>query len=255
MRRSVMRACAEIRTAARLFTRHQPVIPSMVALALIIPVYLWIGGVVAHRPVTYAPAIGLDAMVPVRPQWSLVYLSLFLAPLLADFVVHQPPYVRRVVHAFLAIWLLAYVFFLALPTRGPWVPDPIPGNGFQDWLLRAIHSSDVHYNCFPSLHVAQCVLASLACWRIHRGVGAFALLWAGLVGISTLYTKQHYVLDVLGGAVLAFCSYLVFLRPYPRESTPEGERSVAPILAAGAVATYGCIVAILWIAFRAGLTP
>jgi membrane-associated phospholipid phosphatase len=74
-----------------------------------------------------------------------------------------------------------------------------------------------------------------------------------LVGVSTLYTKQHYVLDVFSGALLAYVAYCVFVRSYPREATPEQERRLAPHLAIGAVGTYGLMLAIMWIAYLNGV--
>lgn len=242
------------RAAARLFTRRQPVTVSMVALALIIPLYLFIGGALIPGRTVYAPAIWLDLELPVQPSWSVIYLSLFLAALLPVFVVHQQELVRRTVNAFLAIWLVAYVFFLVYPTIGPRPMAKVLGDDFSSWLLQSIYSSDFRYNCLPSLHVAQCVLAALVCAQVHRGVGAAAGLWAGMVGVSTVYTKQHYILDVVTGALLAYLAYRVFLRGYAREATPEVERRLAPLLALGAVGTYGIIVGIMWIAYKNGVT-
>jgi membrane-associated phospholipid phosphatase len=82
---------------------------------------------------------------------------------------------------------------------------------------------------------------------VHRGVGVVAGVWAFFVGVSTLYTKQHYILDVIAGAFLAYAAYLVFLRSYPREAIPESERRLAPVLALGAFGTYGLAVAGLWL--------
>lgn len=242
-----------IRAAARLFTRKQPVTISMVALGLVIPLYLFIPhGILPGRAV-YMPAIWLDHSLPVEPVWSFVYLSLFLAALLPAFVVHQQELVRRTVNAYLAVWIVAYVFFVAYPTIGPRPAGHIIGDEFSAWMLRSIYASDVRYNCFPSLHVAQCFLAALVCAHIHRGVGIVAGLWAALVGISTLYTKQHYVLDVISGALLAYIAYCVFLHGYPREATPDFERRLAPYLALGAVGTYGLLVVIMWIAYLNGV--
>lgn len=241
------------RAAARLFARPQPVTISMVALGLIIPLYLFIGWEFVPGRTVYVPAVWLDYALPVEPAWSVVYLSLFLAALLPAFVVHQQELLRRTVNAYLATWLVAYIFFVAYPTIGPRPSGNAIGDGFSGWLLQTIYSSDVRYNCFPSLHVAQCFLAALVCNRIHRGVGVVAGVWAALVGISTLYTKQHYVLDVVSGALLACVAYRVFLRGYPREATPELERRLAPHLALGAVATFGLMVGIMWIAYLNGV--
>ena len=154
----------------------------MVALALIIPGYLVIGASATDRTM-HVPALALDRALPVEPAWSLIHPSLFLAALLPVFVLHQQDLIRRTVLAYLMAWLVAYAFFLAYPTIGP-RPSKVAGEGFFPWLLQSIYSSDVRYNCFPSLHVAQCFLAALACHRVHRGVGAAAGLWAALVGVS-----------------------------------------------------------------------
>jgi membrane-associated phospholipid phosphatase len=228
------------RQVAGIFTRPQPVTIPMVALFAIIPFYLFIGGAMPGRTL-HAPELALDRALPLLAPWSVVYGSLFCAALLPVFVVHQQELIRRTVLAYLAAWLFAYACFLAYPTIAPQHPKVV-GGGFSDWALRVIWESDVPRNCCPSLHVAQCFLASLVCYRVHRGVGAVTGVWAFLVGLSTLYTKQHYVVDVIGGAALAYAAYLVFLRGYPREATPELERRLAPLLALGAFATYGLMV-------------
>ena len=240
----------EWRALVALMLRPQPVTLEMVALFAIIPVYLVIGGWV-QGGVVHVPEIALDRMIPVRPEWSVIYGSLFLAVLLPAFVVHQQELVRRTILGFLAMWLFSYACFLSYPTIGP-RPTEVPGDGFFAWLLRAIYDSDVRYNCFPSLHVAQCFLAALACHRVHRGLGAVALSWASAVGISTLYTKQHYVLDVVAGMALAFVAYRIFIRDYPREAIPERERRFAPPLAMCAVGIYALMVAGLWIMYALG---
>ena len=238
------------REIAEVMRRPQPVTLPIVALFAIIPLYLYIGSVVSGG-VVHVPEVALDRMLPVQPAWSLVYLSLFLAALLPVFVVHQPELVRRTVLAFLFVWLFSYACFLAYPTIGP-RPDKVAGEGFLVWLLKQIYAADVRYNCLPSLHVAQCFLAAFAAYRVHRGVGAVAALWASLVATSTLFTKQHYVLDVAGGIALASIAYVIFLRTYPRGATPERERRLAPALAACAFGAYGSIVAILWLAYAIG---
>jgi len=239
------------REAAALFGRPQPVTIPMVALATIMPFYLYIGHLVRGGPV-HVPAIALDRAIPVEPAWAPVYLSLFLAAILPAFVLHQQELIRRTVLAWLAVWLVAFVFFMAWPTVGTRPPE-VPGDGFLDWVLRTIYASDAPYNCFPSLHVAQCFLAAFACSRVHRGVGLAAGVWAFAVGLSTLFTKQHYVADVIGGAVLAFLGYLAFIRSFPRVPESAPECRLAPILAVGAAAVYAVMVGVMWLAYSLGV--
>jgi len=220
----------------------------MVLLFATIPGYLVIADIVADAA-TAAPALALDRALPVQPVWSVVYLSLFLAALLPIFVVHQQDLIGRVVRAFLFAWWSAFAIFLLYPTHAT-IPLDYHEQGFFPAVLGAIYDSDAQYNCFPSLHVAQCYLAALTCWRVHRGVGAATITWATLVALSTLFTKQHYVVDVIGGGALAGIAYLIFLRSYPREATPEAERRLAPLLALGAFALYGVMVIGFWLIWR-----
>ena len=125
------------------------------------------------------------------------------------------------------------------------------GEGFAVWGLRFLYQADPPYNCFPSLHVAHSFVSALACWRVHRGVGIAATFCAALVGLSTLYTKQHYILDVLAGILLAAIAYVLFLRGHRREDVPELDRRVAPLLSVGvggivavAVGCYGVAYAL-----------
>jgi hypothetical protein len=95
--------------------------------------------------------------------------------------------------------------------------------------------------------VAHSFVSALTCYRVHRGVGIAATLGAALVAVSTLYTRQHYILDVIAGILLASVSYLLFLRSYPRADIPELDRRLAPVLAAGSVVTIGLGVVCFWV--------
>ena len=237
----------------KVMTRPQPVTVPMVALFSIVPLYLYIGSLTEGR-ILHVPELALDRALPLVPAWSLVYGSLFLAALLPVFVVHQQELVRRTINGFLAIWLFSFACFLAYPTVAS-RPEEYVGEGFAAWGLRLIYSADHRYNCFPSLHVAQCFLAALACSRVHRGVGAVACVWAALVGVSTLYTKQHYVLDAIAGAVIGCVAYAVFLRSYACEAVPEIERRLAPVLALCAAGVYALFVGIFWLLYMMGVEP
>jgi membrane-associated phospholipid phosphatase len=243
----------EWRVVAEIMTRPQPVTVPMVLLFAILPFYLVIGAAVSGGPV-HIPELPLDRDIPVAPGWSLVYGSLFLAAVLPVLVVHQREHVDRTIRAFLWVWLVGYVCFFFYPTASS-RPAQVPGDGFGDWGLRVIYSSDFRYNCLPSLHVAQCFLAALTCGRVHRGVGAVAMVWASLVAISTLFTKQHYILDVVTGVMLAYAAYAIFIRGYAREAIPQRERRYAPALALGAAGVYAIILAIFFVLYSMGAQP
>ena len=105
-------------------------------------------------------------------------------------------------------------------------------------------------NCFPSLHVAHAFVSAFACWHVHRSVGVGLGVWAFLIGLSTLFTKQHYALDVIAGIVLASIAYGVFLRRPPPETVREFDRCVAPYVVLMFAYAYGLTLAGFWLAYR-----
>jgi membrane-associated phospholipid phosphatase len=105
----------------------------------------------------------------------------------------------------------------------------------------------------PARADAWAFVAALTCYRVQHGVGLVALHWAAIIGVSTLYTKQHYVVDVVAGIAIAYAAYLLFLRGYPREAIAETDRRLGPKRALRALWLYSAVVAFLW-AYRFAVT-
>jgi membrane-associated phospholipid phosphatase len=229
--------------------RPYPVSVPMVALVSLVPFYLVIADLTRRRMV-HAPALPWDRALPVQPGWALVYGSLYLFLIvLPVFVVRQREQIRQAVAAYLLVWITAYVCFLIYPTEAP-RPAVVLGKGFVIWGLRHLYTADPPYNCFPSIHVAHSFVSAMACYRVHRRVGIAATLCAFLVALSTLFAKQHYIVDVLAGMLLAGVAYVLFLRARPRDAIPELDRRLAPVFAAGTVMIVGTALACFWLAYR-----
>ncbi len=240
--------------AVQSLTRPYPVTLSMVALLLLVPFYIFIAELMSGRTL-HAPVLSLDRSIPLRPAWAVVYGSLYIFVIVVPvLVVREGEHIRRTFRAYLMVWIIAYACFLVYPTVAP-RPDAVIGEGFAVWSLRFLYSADPPYNCFPSLHVAHSFVSAMTCYRLHRGVGAVAALCASLIGLSTLYTKQHYILDVAAGTLLACVAYVVFLRGYPREKVPELDHRLAPVLAVGVIGFVGLAFVCFWVAYRRGVIP
>jgi membrane-associated phospholipid phosphatase len=234
---------------AETLTRPYRVTLPMVVLVLLVPVYLFIPDLTPVDTL-HAPELSLDGLLPLRPVWSLVYGALYaFLIVLPVLVVRQEEQIRRTVFAYLTVWIAAYVCFLLYPTVAP-RPETVYGEGFGLWGLRFLYDSDPPYNCFPSLHVAHSFVSALTCYRLHRGLGLFAILCALLVGLSTLYTKQHYVLDVVAGILLACAAYMVFLRKLSRTNIPDLHRRLAPPVALGLMVTIGLALALVRVVYE-----
>jgi len=222
---------------------------SMVLLVALVPLYIMIPEFLPPRT-RHVPELALDHVLPLIPSWAVVYGALYLfLILLPVFVVRQDQLIQRTVYAYLLVWITSYIFFFVVyPTAAP-RPAKVIGEGFAMWGLRALYSSDPPYNCFPSIHVAHSFVSALACGRVHRRLGIIATICAMIVAVSTVFTKQHYVLDVIAGGFLALVAYSIFLRGYASEQVPEFDRRVAPALALCVSAVVAVGLTASWLAY------
>jgi membrane-associated phospholipid phosphatase len=221
---------------------------ALVLLLAIVPVYILIPEFLDGRTL-HRPALAIDRILPVQPAWALVYGSLYLfLILLPVLLVRDVGELRAAAHAYLAVWLTSYVAFMAYPTVAM-RPATVVGSGFLAASLRLLYSADTRFNCFPSLHVAHSFVSAFVCRRVHRGVGDLALGAATLVALSTLFTKQHYALDVIAGVLLAAIAARLFLPRSTVTATQRLERPVAPLLAGLLVSAMALLVVVTWIAY------
>ncbi len=237
------------RAVGQALTRPYPVTAPMVLLLCLVPVYL----VIARRArvgAAHVPALSLDRLLPLEPAWAVVYGALYVwliaTPVL---VVQQRELIRRTVWAYVTVWSVSYVCFLVYPTVAP-RPDTVAGDEFAAWGLRVLYDADPPYNCFPSIHVAHSFVSALACHRVHRSLGRAAVVIASLVALSTLFTKQHYVADVIAGIALALAANAMFLRNYSRANISATDSRLAPALALCAAGVVAVGLACAWLVYR-----
>lgn len=236
------------RAVAQTLTRPYRVTIPMVILVMLVPLYLVIARAIEARPL-HAPVSRLDVLFPLQPVWALVYGALYMFLIvLPVLVIRQEEHIRRTVFAYLMVWIASYVCFVVYPTGAP-RPARVIGDGFAVWGLKFLYDADPPFNCFPSIHVAHSFVSAFACHRVNRRVGTAALVGACLVALSTLFTKQHYVADVVAGITLAAAANVVFLRGYPREKIPALDTRVAPSVAVATLGVIGLGVASFWAAY------
>lgn len=225
------------------------------AFMFLLPMYFLIGRWTEAGP-HYQPFIWLDRVMPLTPAWIGVYASLYMcAFLLPLVVVRGNELFRQAMKAYLFVMIASYIGFWLYPTIAP-LTEKETVNGFAEWSLQLMYDIDQPYGCFPSLHVAYAFVGALACYRMHRGVGIVATAWSVLIGLSTVYTKQHFVVDAIAGGALGLAAYWLFLKDRPREPVQDVDRRMAPRRASYVVAAYLVAIGVFWIAYQLGLgTP
>lgn len=166
----------------------------------------------------------IDNCFPVVPFFVIIYWYSYLFwgfAILATALTEKHNFINMVI-SMLVVEAIGFIIYIAFPTYLDRAKEGLldigKQPGFCNWLLSttyALDGGEFGHNLFPSFH---CILAlgpalgtfrrkdSPLWWRI------IAMISVVLICLSTLFTKQHYFIDVVGGIGLALiCFYLTKL--------------------------------------------
>ena len=153
-------------------------------------------------------SIALDGWIPLYPVWTIPYvLSLVWwagfytwAGLKMDDRLYT-----ALIASTLFTMLTAYTFYLLYPTYV--IRPSVEGNGWQYDMLRRVYAADKTYNAFPSGHTYTSLLILFYWWRWRPQMHWLWVLIVAVVLLSTLFTGQHNLADLLGGGLWAGSGY------------------------------------------------
>lgn len=176
---------------------------------LFITVYALTGWLTSLRTDVGIWAFEWERNVPFVPWLIVPYMSLDLFFVAAPFLCTDCAELRALGRRLTIAIVAAGMVFVLMPLQFAF-PRPAPA-GWTMGMFGALYGFDRPFNLFPSLHVAILVILCGTYHRQTRGVvRSLTHAWFGLVGLSTMLTYQHHVVDVVGGLALGFlCCYLV----------------------------------------------
>lgn len=140
----------------------------------------------------------LDRALPLVPAAVWIYVSWY--PMSAALLrLERAPFRKA---------CLAYVVAFGTCLGGYWLfpltierPTITTHGGMSAWMLARLYGVDPPVNLFPSFHAAVAVIMSLVVPG-GRPVTAAVGVWALALCWSCVLTKQHYIVDVIAGAVV-----------------------------------------------------
>lgn len=172
------------------------------AYAVFCVTYLPINAFTEGR-VTHTLFLPGEAAIPLVPTFEFAYALGYVLPLAV--VWRRPTLGRlaRLVRAFAFTLTGAYTTYLVFPVR---LDRPaLSGHSLATRML-ALEYRDKPYNHLPSLHVALAVLVALGC-ADDRRFRSWLIPATAVMAVSTIFVKQHYIVDVLAGVLLALASW------------------------------------------------
>ncbi len=166
----------------------------------------FIVGALSYSGEFYSMGIGLDEKIPFYPEWVFIYLTVYGFFLIPLFYVDD---LKQLVILDLSQVLalsISYTTFIIYPVAID-RPGVVPAD-FATWALSLVQAQDPPWNCFPSTHCTACTVAAFALVRAKPAFGWWAIPSTVGIYVSTVLTKQHFVLDALAGVVLGSVLYL-----------------------------------------------
>ena len=154
---------------------------------------------------THSFETALDAAIPVRPEWIVIYYLTFVFWLGSAVLIlsESPAYARRTAKGYLIAMLLSCVVFLVWPTT---MTRPVPPDtGFFNLLLGQLYQIDDPVHLFPSLHVLItyfCIRAAMGSRIIPRWYFPASWVFLVLVCLCILFVKQHVLADIPSGILI-----------------------------------------------------
>jgi membrane-associated phospholipid phosphatase len=147
----------------------------------------------------------VDERIPFVPYFIVPYIAwyglLFCA--LAWFLYHDLRLYQSSLVTIIFSLLISFIVFSLYQTT---VPRPeISSDDIFSQLTQLIYSIDNPYNAFPSIHVLTSYIIFLGCLKLKVHSPKISLALQAMIAqviLSTVFLKQHTLLDVLGGLIL-----------------------------------------------------
>ena len=154
----------------------------------------------------------LDELIPFIPDFIWIYHTLIPAIVFTTIVLLRKKtcfFTAYTACLFASASLFTfYILFPAHYPRGGLIEEIT----ISEWLVNWTRILDKANNTFPSSHVTFSWLMFLSVvncktLKSHKIIKSFYLIWALTIAVSTLVLKQHFIVDVASGIILASLSY------------------------------------------------
>lgn len=162
----------------------------------------------------------VDDWIPFKPRWVWAYCFLYY-PFLVSVILtmNDLRHFSYVITSFILLLILQVLVAFLIPVKTPdsW-RNYDPDNSRSEKFLSNLQIIDRGGNCFPSMHVSAVfltlfhILANVSDWLNPWIWLMFAVTL--LISVSTVFTKQHYVVDIPGGIALAGFVFWLFQMVY-----------------------------------------
>lgn len=154
----------------------------------------------------------LDDKIPLIPLFIIFYSIWYPYLFVVYYFIYKKDKdkFKRLINKSIICILIADLCFIIYPTM---VSRP-PINSYNSLIslmLYITYTTDIPVNCFPSLH---CIFAFLVMYAVtfDKNMNKLFRIIVGIISplivLSTLFVKQHALVDVLGAIIISWIIYI-----------------------------------------------
>jgi PAP2 superfamily. len=175
--------------------------------------YLLVNAYAAKNGLSYDVALPWDQHIPFIKYFSPFYSVVYLFPLVTFFLLWKDgALMSGFYRAFIGAGLISLGIFAVFPVEFRLRATLQPPYDFFENLVRFFYWADnPPYNCIPSLHVALAVISARAIQLRQKSWAPWFYFLAAMITLSTLFIRQHYLLDLAAGLALSVAMIILFL--------------------------------------------
>ena len=190
-------------------------------LTLYTPVYLLCGQYLEQTITTEFTALNspIDNLIPFIPIFIIPYLLWFVyvAGSAVYFIFNsQRDFIKLM--SFLIIGMTAYIIICYIFPNGLYEfrPAELRDDNIINRLVAWLYQTDTSTNVFPSIHVYNSIGVHVAINKSDKIKSRFiknaSFVLCVLICLSTIFLKQHSIIDVVGGCVMGRIVYILIYK-------------------------------------------
>ena len=168
-----------------------------------------------------------ENFIPFVPEMAIFYIFLFFPMLILTliyfgFLDEEKGY--GLGWSIVIMNAIATIIYIIFPVSTYWwrqelLANKIEGNFFAD-LMYFYYTHETSFNCLPSMHAGMSTICFFTWYQYYKMnptfkrkiIAIIALIIAVGVVLSTLFVKQHYIIDEIAGVALAFAVGMIVFR-------------------------------------------
>lgn len=160
----------------------------------------------------YDLSIPLDEKIPFQQDWIFIYVFCYVTWTIGYIIISRQgrEHWFRFALADMMSRLICGAFFIFLPTTI--IRPEITEDGVANMLVNLIYTIDPATNLFPSIHCLVSWLCFLGV-RNRKNVSKWykftVCIYAFLVFVSVVTLKQHVLMDIFAGVIIAEICYYI----------------------------------------------